>query len=86
MPPKVKTIANITDIVSFSLKNKLIIIATITGYINRIVHAIPESIYLNAENKVKDESEKFNPKNKNENISDFETFNDNFLKNFNQTQ
>ena len=38
------------------------IIATKTGYINKIVHAIPASMYLNASKSVYDDSEKNSPR------------------------
>ena len=57
IPTDVRRIAFIVVFVIFSLKNIPIIIATSTGYINRIVQAIPASIYLKASNKVRDEKE-----------------------------
>ena len=57
MPVKVKHIAKTIIGVIFSLKNTEEITATIIGYTNKIVHAIPDGIKLKAVNKVSDENE-----------------------------
>ena len=44
IPEEVNAIAPTIGKVIFSLKNTAIMTATITGYTNRIVHAIPDSI------------------------------------------
>ena len=44
IPLSVKAIAETVIIVIFSLKNTVEITATIIGYINKIVHAIPEGM------------------------------------------
>ncbi len=57
IPLRVSAIALIIVKVIFSLKNTVEITATIIGYTNKIVHAIPDGIKLNAVNNVKDDSE-----------------------------
>ena len=42
------------------MKKIIIIIETKTGYINKIVHAIPTSMCLKASNRVNEDNEKIN--------------------------
>lgn len=58
IPIVVSIIAPTVVFVIFSLKNIAIIIATMIGYIKRIVQAIPASIYLKASKRVRDDNEK----------------------------
>ena len=79
----IEEIEAITVLVIFSLKNIAMIIATKTGYINKIVHAIPASMYLNASKSVYDDSEKNSPRISNIKPSGSEILKLIFLTNFN---
>ena len=57
MPRLVKIKENIKVLFTFFSKKIPIISATITGYVNKIVQAIPASISLNPSNKSREESE-----------------------------
>ena len=72
----------ITVLVIFSLKKPHIIIATRSGYIKRIVQAIPASIYLKASKSVSDDSEKNIPRINIGRNSFLVNLRDDFLTNF----
>ena len=84
IPNAVINIATRTEKDNFSLKNIAIIIATIAGYTNKIVHAIPDSMYLNETNNVIDDNEKVKPKINKVIASFLFIFKDIFLTNLSQ--